>query len=67
MAGTLWSITAIKNAGKLTKGMNVEILVTGTLARPNAKQIIEAIENKYGVTVSSSFCGSGNFEIVKLG
>ena len=46
MAGTLWSVTAIKNAGKLTKGMNVEILVTGTSARPNARQIIEAIEDK---------------------
>ena len=51
MAGTLWSVTAIKNAGKLTKGMNVEILVTGTSARPNARQIIEAIEDKYGWTV----------------
>ena len=30
MTGTLWSVTAIKSAGKLTKGMTVEILVTGT-------------------------------------
>lgn len=30
MTGTLWSVTAIKSAGKLTKGMSVEILVTGT-------------------------------------
>ena len=66
MAGTLWSVTAIKNAGKLTKGMNVEILVTGTSARPNARQIIEAIEDKYGVTVSSCHCGYTNFEIEKL-
>ena len=34
MTGTLWSVTAIKSAGKLTKGMSVEILVTGTSARP---------------------------------
>ena len=66
MAGTLCSVTAIKNAGKLTKGMNVEILVTGTSARPNARQIIEAIEDKYGVTVSSCHCGYANFEIEKL-
>ena len=33
MTGTLWSVTAIKSAGKLTKGMTVEILVTGTTAR----------------------------------
>ena len=66
MAGTLWSVTAIKSAGKLTKGMSVEILVTGTSASPNAKQIIEAIEDKYGVTVASCHCGYGNFEIVKL-
>ena len=45
MTGTLWSVTAIKSAGKLTKGMTVEILVTGTTARPSAKQIIEAIES----------------------
>ena len=45
---------------------NVEILVTGTSARPNARQIIEAIEDKYGVTVSSCHCGYANFEIEKL-
>ena len=53
--------------GKLTRGMTVEILVVGTTARPSAKQIIEAIESKYGVTVASCHCGYGNFEIVKLG
>ena len=47
MAGTLWSVTATKSAGKLTRGMTVEILVVGTTARPSAKQIIEAIESKY--------------------
>ena len=67
MAGTLWSVTATKSAGKLTRGMTVEILVVGTTARPSAKQIIEAIESKYGVTVASFHCGYGNFEIVKLG
>ena len=66
MAGTLWSVTATKSAGKLTR-MTVEILVVGTMARPSAKQIIEAIESKYGVTVASCHCGYGNFEIVKLG
>uniref|UniRef100_UPI00307943BD hypothetical protein n=1 Tax=Alistipes shahii TaxID=328814 RepID=UPI00307943BD len=66
MAGTLWSVTAIKNAGKLTKGMNVEILVTGTSARPNARQIIEAIEDQFGVTVASCHFGYANFEIEKL-
>ena len=55
-----------KNAGKLTKGMSVEILVTGTSAKPSVKQIIEAIEDKYGVTVSSCHCGYANFEIEKL-
>ena len=67
MAGTLWSVTATKSAGKLTRGMTVEILVVGTMARPSAKQIIEAIESKYGETVASCPCGYGNFEIVKLG
>ena len=67
MAGTLWSVTATKSAGKLTRGMTVEILVVGTMARPSAKQIIEAIESKYGVTVARCHCGYGNFEIVKLG
>ena len=46
MAGTLWSVTATKSAGKLTRGMTVEILVVGTTARPSAKQIIEASESK---------------------
>ena len=42
------------------------ILVTGTSAKPSVKQIIEAIEDKYGVTVSSCHCGYANFEIEKL-
>ena len=47
MAGTLWSVTATKSAGKLTRGMTVEILVVGTMARPSAKR--EPIE-KYRFT-----------------
>lgn len=63
----LWKVTAVKNAGKLTKGMTVEIIVTGTSAHPNAKQIIEAIETKYNITVSSCHCGNSNLEFTKLG
>ena len=36
MTGTLWSVTAIKSAGKLTKGMSADILVKGISDRPNA-------------------------------
>ena len=63
----LWKVTVVKNAGKLTKGMTVEIIVTGTTAYPNVKQIIEAIEAKYNVIVSSCHCGNSNLEFTKLG
>ena len=36
------------------------------ISKPSVKQIIEAIEDKYGVTVSSCHCGYANFEIEKL-
>lgn len=66
MSANLWKVTAVKNVGKLTKGMSVEIVVKGTTAKPTAQQIIAAIEDKYGETVSSSHCSSSNFEFEKL-
>lgn len=66
MSQHLWKVTAVKNAGKLTKGMTLEIIMKGTTAKPNAKQIVTAIEEKYGETVSTCHCGLGNFEFEKL-
>lgn len=66
MAKTVWKLMAIKNSGKLVKGMNAEILVVNSNAKPNLKQIAEAFGEKYGVTISTCHCGASNFEIEKL-
>lgn len=46
--------------------MTVEIIMENTSAKPQAKHIIEAIKNKYGVTVSSCHCTTSNFNFQKL-
>ena len=63
MAGNLWKMTAIKNAGKLTKGMSVEILVTGTSGTISMTSFSQAIGSQgrrfliaLGVLCGVGFC-----------
>lgn len=64
MAKTVWKLTAIKNSGKLVKGMNVEIITLG--GKPTTQAITEAINAKYGVTALPGNCVVYHFEIEKL-
>lgn len=66
MAKYLWKVEVVKNSGQLVKGMSVEIIMENTSGKPLAKHIIEAIKNKYGVTVSSCHCTNSNFQFQKL-
>lgn len=66
MSGYLWKVTAIRNNGKVTKGMSFELLKTGTSAKPGQKEIADALNNKYNSNIHDSHCGSGNFEFVQL-
>ena len=63
----LWKLVAKKNNGKLTKGMNVEILKSGTNAKPNQEEIASALNNKYNSDIHYGHCGQSNFdfELVK--
>lgn len=43
-----YKVTSKKEYGKLAKGMFVEIVIRNTSRPPNQKEIIEAINQKYG-------------------
>lgn len=63
MAKTVWKLTAIKNSGKLVKGMN-EIITLG--GKPTIQAITEAINAKYGVMALPGHCALFHFDIEKL-
>ena len=49
MANYLWRVTAKKSVtSKIASGMWVEIGVSNTSRKPNQKEVIEAINAKYG-------------------
>ena len=62
MSNHLWKVTALRVTGKVAKGMEVEVVKTGTTAKPNIKEIGEAFERKYGITLISG-CSLSNFDI----
>lgn len=64
MSNRLWKVTAKKTVGKVAKGMEVEVVKSGTTAKPSIKEIGEAMNRKYGITLISGFSLS-NFEIVE--
>jgi hypothetical protein len=49
MSNFLWKVKANKNFGKLTKGMEVEVLVKNRTGQPYITEITEAIKLKYGI------------------
>ena len=69
----LWRVTAVKVTGKVTPGMWVEVLKSGTNALksgtnapPTIKEIGVEIERKYGVKLITG-CSLVNFKIEKMG
>lgn len=65
MSSYLWKVKAIKNPGKVVKGMEVDIIKNGSSAKPNIKEISEAFEKKYGFSLISG-CSLSNFEILSV-
>ena len=49
MSAYLWKVTAKKQLNKLPAGASVEIVKSGTNAKPSQKEINEAFNSKYGV------------------
>ncbi len=63
---TLWKVTAKKESGKVAKGMNVEIAVSGRNSKPRAEEINNAIKAKYNVEVGETRCTEIYFLIEKI-
>ena len=61
----LWKVTAKVNVGKLPKGASVEIVKSGTNARPTAHEIEDAILSKYNIQIPSGTANSNHFNIEK--
>ncbi|WP_445716533.1 hypothetical protein [Flavobacterium sp.] len=55
-----------KSIAKLVKGMEVEILKSGTTAKPNQKEIAAAFEKKYNIEVHYSNCSTSSFDIKEV-
>ncbi len=66
MSNHLYKVTAKKEYGKLAKGMFVEIVIRNASRLPNQKEILEAINQKYGDKTVGNGCSLSNFDIVKL-
>lgn len=62
----LWKVTAKKRNGKVTEGMNAEVLITNTGSKPTAKHIAEALNEKYNTDIGAGNCSPTNFIIEKL-
>ncbi|OAV72176.1 hypothetical protein Barb4_00109 [Bacteroidales bacterium Barb4] len=58
----LWKVKALKNTGKVVLGMEVEVIKSGTNAKPNIKEIGDALERKYGIRPLSG-CSITYFDI----
>ena len=66
MSTYLQKVTAIKNNGKVTKGMSVEIMKTGTSAKPSQKEIAQTLNDKYNANVHECHCGQSNFDFTQI-
>ena len=60
MSSHLWKVTAKKAVGKVAKGMEVEVVKSGTTAKPVIKEIEEAFKRKYGISLISG-CSLASF------
>jgi|JI6StandDraft_1071083.scaffolds.fasta_scaffold47343_3 hypothetical protein len=49
MSATVWKVKAIKNFGKLVKGMEIEVVVRNQSGYPNITEIRDAVKIKYGI------------------
>lgn len=65
MSTHLYKVTAKKEYGKLAKGMFVEIIINNTNRFPSQKEVIEAVNQKYGDKTAANGLSLSNFEIMK--
>ncbi|WP_312090133.1 peptidase [Chryseobacterium sp.] len=65
MSTLLYIATAKKEYGRLAKGMFVEIVIRNASRPPTQKEVIEAINKKYGEKTAVNGLSLSNFDIVK--
>ena len=58
MANHLWKVTAKRDKMQVKKGRSVEIITMG--AKPQLKEIVEAINAKYGLSITRSYYDSNS-------
>ncbi|RRQ45808.1 peptidase [Chryseobacterium sp. SC28] len=66
MANQLWKVTAKRDSFNIKKGMNVEILIKNASRKPNQKEVVEAINEKYGDKTATNGTSLSIFEIEEL-
>lgn len=66
MANQLWQVIAKRDSFGILKGMNVEILIRNASRKPNQKEVIEAINTKYGDKTASNGTSLTIFEINQI-
>ena len=66
MSTHVYQVIAKKAYGKLAKGMNVEIVIRNATRPPNQREVIDAINQKYGPNTSVNGLSLSNFEVRKL-
>lgn len=65
MSTHLYIATAKKEYGRLAKGMFVEIVIRNASRPPTQKEVVEAINKKYGDKTAVNGLSLSNFDIVK--
>ena len=66
MSNHLWKVTAKRDSFNISKGMNVEIVIRNASRKPNQKEVIEAMNEKYGEKTAPNGTSMSLFEMVKL-
>lgn len=65
MSAYLWKVTTKKQVAKLPAGASVEIVKSGTTAKPSQKEINTAFNAKYGVDGGSLSTSYYDIELCK--
>lgn len=66
MSTHLWKVTAKRDSFSIAKGMTVEIVVKNASRKPNQKEVIDAINEKYGAKTATNGTSLTLFEMVEL-
>ncbi|MFV0158264.1 peptidase [Empedobacter falsenii] len=66
MSTHLYKVSAKKEYGKLAKGMSVEIVIRNASRKPTQREVIDAVNQKYGANTAVNGLSLTNFDIVKL-